>query len=357
MAWRRFNPWDSVVLAWVAAVLIVLGVVSVVWLKVLPDCWREHPTWSVWQCVDEALRTGGPFAPPSRPAPKAVVPAPPPQLTLSWTDNSSGQAGVRVDRKTGTDGAFALLVELPAGATSYVDATVASGTTYCYRVRAYNAAGESGDSNESCGAVAAALEVTVETRGTGRGTVRRNPTGATGAAGNSATYPIGTVVTLEAAADAGSVFAGWSGGGCSGREPCGVAGNGTITVTATFEPASAERPTLLQPSGMAAVAPGNVVTFAWTSVPGAAQYGFEFSGTNRQFANPNGTAPDSANGFGGAGGGFLVSGTALTLTLPTSIPAGTYQVRVIGVTGQGLVGTFSDAVTIVVGAGSARALR
>jgi len=50
-----------------------------------------------------------------------------------------------------------------------------------------------------------------------------------------------------------------------------------------------------------------------------------------------------------------VAGT--TLTLPTAIPAGTYQVRVIGLSGQGLVGTFSDAVTIAAGAGTTTALQ
>jgi hypothetical protein len=92
-------------------------------------------------------------------------------------------------------------------------------------------------------------------------------------------------------------------------------------------------------------------------MPGAAQYGFEFTGTNRRFANPNGTAPDGVNGFGGAGGGFLVAATTLTLTLPTDVPMGTYQVRVIGVLGQTLVGTFSDALTIVVGTGTSAALQ
>lgn len=40
---------------------------------------------------------------------------------------------------------------------------------------------------------------------------------------------------------------------------------------------------------------------------------------NRQFANPNGTAPDSTNGFGGLGGGFLVVGTSVTVPIPSGI--------------------------------------
>jgi hypothetical protein len=51
-----------------------------------------------------------------------------------------------------------------------------------------------------------------------------------------------------------------------------------------------------------------------------------------------------------AGGGFLVSGTTVTLTVSADIPAGVYQVRVIGVGPSGLVGRFSEALTIRVGA-------
>jgi len=282
------------------------------------------------------------------------------ELTLAWVDNSGGAAGVKIERKLATDATFVEVAAQAPGVVSYTDATVVSGATYCYRVKAYNEAGESAYSSEACGTSGAALEVlevTVRTRGTGRGSVRRNPNGSPRVAGDSTTHPIGTVVTLTATPEAGSVFLGWSGGGCRGTESCTVTGNGTITVTATFELEGMERPALLEPGDTATVASGSVVTFAWTAVSGASQYGFEFTGTNRQFANPNGATPDGANGFGGAGGGFLVAATTLTLTLPTDIPAGTYQVRVIGVSGQGLLGTFSDAVTIVVGTGTTTALQ
>jgi hypothetical protein len=113
------------------------------------------------------------------------------------------------------------------------------------------------------------------------------------------------------------------------------------------------RPALLEPGDATAVVPGSPLTVAWTAVPGATRYGFEFTGTNRQFANPNDTGPDAVNGYGGAGGGFVVAGTTVTLTVPADIPAGVYQVRVIGVGPAGLVGRFSDALTIGVGATSA----
>ena len=44
------------------------------------------------------------------------------------------------------------------------------------------------------------------------------------------------------------------------------------------------------------------LTVIWTPMNGAAQYGLEFTGADRVFANLNGTGPDGVNGFGGAGG-------------------------------------------------------
>jgi hypothetical protein len=84
-------------------------------------------------------------------------------------------------------------------------------------------------------------------------------------------------------------------------------------------------------------------------VAGGAQYGFEHTGPGLQFANPNGTAPDPVNGFGGAGGGLLVPGTSLTATIAASAPAGPYQFRIIGLsaTGREVVGSFSDARSVV----------
>ncbi len=52
-------------------------------------------------------------------------------------------------------------------------------------------------------------------------------------------YGAGAVVSLTALPEAGSVFAGWSGGGCSGTGACAVTMNATQSVTARFEIAPA----------------------------------------------------------------------------------------------------------------------
>lgn len=70
--------------------------------------------------------------------------------------------------------------------------------------------------------------------GTGAGTVTSNPAGINcGATCNSA-FGNGTSVTLTAAPTAGTSFAGWSGGGCSGTGTCTVSVTGLISVNATF---------------------------------------------------------------------------------------------------------------------------
>jgi transcriptional regulator CtsR len=71
----------------------------------------------------------------------------PVQLNLTWTDNSAGESGYYVERKTGA-GAYAKIASLKANATSYSDVNLASDTTYTYRVRSYSGTIYSNYSNE-----------------------------------------------------------------------------------------------------------------------------------------------------------------------------------------------------------------
>src|SRR5207244_8485831 len=61
--------------------------------------------------------------------------------------------------------------------------------------------------------------LTVNKAGTGSGTVTSSPAGIDCGTSCSADYASGTLVTLTAAASAGSTFTGWS-GGCSGTGDC-----------------------------------------------------------------------------------------------------------------------------------------
>ena len=73
------------------------------------------------------------------------------QLTLRWQDSSTNETVFQIQRRTGLQGTFTPIATLGANRTSYVDGSLAAGTTYCYRVRASNAAGSSPFSNEACG--------------------------------------------------------------------------------------------------------------------------------------------------------------------------------------------------------------
>ncbi|CAK0772210.1 hypothetical protein CCP3SC5AM1_780003 [Gammaproteobacteria bacterium] len=71
---------------------------------------------------------------------------------------------------------------------------------------------------------------------TGDGRVISNPVGIDCGSGCSNDYNFGTNVTLTASPASGSMFAGWSGGGCEGTGPCIVVMNGGQSVKAIFDP-------------------------------------------------------------------------------------------------------------------------
>ena len=79
--------------------------------------------------------------------------------------------------------------------------------------------------------------LTVQKAGSGSGTVTSSPSGIDCGSDCTETYNAGTIVTLTAVAASGSIFEGWSGGGCSGTGTCAVTMDTSKTVTATFAPA------------------------------------------------------------------------------------------------------------------------
>ena len=85
--------------------------------------------------------------PPSAPTTLAANAASTTQINLTWTDNSSNETGFKVERSP--DGStWTQITTTAANATGYNDTTgLTANTTYYYRIRATNSAGDSSYSN------------------------------------------------------------------------------------------------------------------------------------------------------------------------------------------------------------------
>jgi hypothetical protein len=72
-------------------------------------------------------------------------------LQVAWVDNSDNEDGFHIERKLGSNGSFSQIATVGPNVESYSDGNLADGTTYCYRVNAFNSAGSSTYTNETCG--------------------------------------------------------------------------------------------------------------------------------------------------------------------------------------------------------------
>ncbi len=71
------------------------------------------------------------------------------QVDLSWTDNTNNESGFTIERSPNGFDSWLEIDQVSANSTSYSDTGLTSGTTYYYRVAAYNTAGSSAYSNIS----------------------------------------------------------------------------------------------------------------------------------------------------------------------------------------------------------------
>jgi hypothetical protein len=70
------------------------------------------------------------------------------QINLSWTDNSGNESGFKIERCKGTNCTnYAEIAQVGANVTSFANTGLTKNTSYRYRVRAFNAAGNSTYSN------------------------------------------------------------------------------------------------------------------------------------------------------------------------------------------------------------------
>ncbi len=72
-------------------------------------------------------------------------------LLLNWRDNSATEVGFTIERQI--SGKYVEIARVGANTESYTDSGLNAGSTYCYRVRAFNKAGDSLTSNSACATV------------------------------------------------------------------------------------------------------------------------------------------------------------------------------------------------------------
>lgn len=69
-------------------------------------------------------------------------------MALAWNDNSNNELGFKIERAGGTGSSgYVQIGQVGANITTFTDTTAVGDVPYSYRVRAYNAAGDSGYSN------------------------------------------------------------------------------------------------------------------------------------------------------------------------------------------------------------------
>jgi hypothetical protein len=151
---------------------------------------------------------------------------------VTMTLDGSPLAVSVVSRTANGYGDNTIVWQLPGGHTvskgstynvSITGVANAGSTAYSYQVLPFDPAD-----------VVTTFNLAVTKSGAGSGTVTSSPVGIDCGATCAFGFNAGSSVTLTATPAGGSVFAGWSGGGCSGTGTCTVTMNAAASVAATF---------------------------------------------------------------------------------------------------------------------------
>ncbi len=159
------------------------------------------------------------------------------QVTLAWNPNmESNIAGYRVFY--GTESGIYTKVFGVGNTNTATISGLSPGKTYYFTVRAHNMKAYEGEYSAEVSKTVGASGNTLFVRkgGTGTGTV--SGTGINCGQDCEEIYTPGAGLTITAAADAGSIFTGWSGEGCTGTGPCTLVMSVNKTITAIFNSTS-----------------------------------------------------------------------------------------------------------------------
>lgn len=86
---------------------------------------------------------------PDGPSDLQAVSASASRIELGWTDHASDESGFKIARATASGGLFSHVATVAADVGSYADTGLIDGMSYDYRVRAFNAAGDSAPSEDN----------------------------------------------------------------------------------------------------------------------------------------------------------------------------------------------------------------
>lgn len=169
--------------------------------------------------------------------------------------------------------------------------------------------------------------LTVASTGDGSGGVTSEPAGVTCTAGScKGDFTSGTKVTLTAQPEAGSIFAGWTGGGCTGSSTCTTTLATASTVTAQF----------------ITLAGNWVGTYSHSQQSGGCTFNNKGNLTNVMAGSTSFTTAAQANGFeirnlngcGLVGSPRDGSAAASPATVTGNTVTGTWNIQIDGINGQ-----------------------
>ena len=263
-------------------------------------------------------------------------------LHLAWIDTSDNEAGFKIERLVGST--IDKTISIGANSTSYIDTSLTKGVLYCYRVRAFNSAGESLPGEQPCSiAQDTVLSVNASTTQPG-GTITSTWSGVPGA---TATDWIG--LHLQVAPD--SDLLAWIYVSCSQNpDVIRASGSCSFNLPTTVSPGIYEL-RLFFKDGFTRLATSSAFTVGTTVTPlpalaanpALAYIGSSIQGSWSQIAGPsptdwiglysNGAADSNLNlidwiyvSCSKSPGSAKASGTC-PIALPLTMSSGTYELR------------------------------
>lgn len=125
--------------------------------------WADQTDWTAvtWEITENSIGYQGPYVAlaayfadpnsgtnpgPAAPGNLSATAISSTSIDLAWTDNADNEDGFKIERSTNGVN-FSQITTTDANTSSYTDSNYAAGTTYYYRVCAYNASGNSNYSN------------------------------------------------------------------------------------------------------------------------------------------------------------------------------------------------------------------